>query len=1084
MRAGVRELAKDHTFVELRNRRWLVEPMTSSRLGVSLTCIDDDAAGQSLTVLLDAEIGTDDAIDEDRWNKIASQGCDDPAEFRALIRSIAWRTSTAANRKLFQAPFRAGIRMSTYQLLPLKKALQLPRVNLLIADDVGLGKTIEAGLIVRELLLRGKIDFILVAAPPSMTIQWQEELEAKFGLGFSIIDRAYIADLRRQHGFGVNPWMTGSRFIISHRLLVEESYVSGLREGVLGEFRPRGLLILDEAHHAAPATGQKYAIDSQFTKAVDDLAQRFEHRLFLSATPHNGHSNSFSRLLEMLDPQRFTRGVKVKPSELEPVMVRRLKSDLIETGEPFPRRIVEPILLPQTPEQAPELVLASMLADYGELRKERIVSLPPRERALAAIIFVGLQQRLLSSVKAFTRTLEAHRRSMARLVDADGIAPPEAGNASSGLLDFVRQGVEGYEEQGANPGAADPDAEDTSAEEVLAEAATQSASQDATRDQLLSELKRVDAMLQLAQMIKDRPDARAVWLVNWIRENLLEGRVWNRRRLILFTEWEDTRRWVQTLLNREFANTEAADGRIGAFTGATTQDRREYLKHAFNADPDKEPLRILVCTDAAREGINLQMRCADLIHLDLPWNPSRIEQRNGRIDRKLQPAPEVRCRYFVYEQRPEDIVLNALVQKMETIRTQLGATGQVLEERIHDRLASEGIRRADAAGQAESILIEADGDRQKRASEEMDDETSARRARVKRDLESLRIELDRSREVAGVDASELMKVTSIALRRMSIDLEASKRIKGQDISVYQLDPDADAFATDQSWAQAFDDIRTRRRKKGERREDWRRAAPVRSLSFVPPVDVGGADIDDVAQLHLEHRLVRRLLSQFLSHGYQSSLNRSTVILSSASQPRVILLGRLILFGPGATKLHSELLPVTATWTDLDRTKKPLRILKRAGEAATLRELEVGLERGRQPTSSIIARLTAATENDVIDLRPALQALAADIVERETASLIEIGKIESKSLRALLEAQRTRILAAKKEADETAKQGDLFDGDRADRKQWELDRRHWVAKLARIETDLEIEPKRIIEAYSVLAHRLEPIGVVYLWPETN
>ena len=91
---------------------------------------------------------------------------------------------------------------------------------------------------------------------------------------------------------------------------------------------PAPCLILDEAHHAAPASGARYAIDSQFTKAVREIARRFEHRLFLTATPHNGHSNSFSALLEILDPQRFTRGVPVEPAELEPVMVRRLKADL------------------------------------------------------------------------------------------------------------------------------------------------------------------------------------------------------------------------------------------------------------------------------------------------------------------------------------------------------------------------------------------------------------------------------------------------------------------------------------------------------------------------------------------------------------------------------------------------------------------------------------------------------------------------------------------------------------------------------------------------------------------------------------
>ena len=139
----------------------------------------------------------------------------------------------------------------------------------------------------------------------------------------------------------------------------------------------------------------------------------------------------------------------------------------------------------------------------------------------------------------------------------------------------------------------------------------------------------------------------------------MSGSTWNDRRLIIFTEWEDTRRWLERRLREALAETDQVDDRIAVFTGATGQDRREEVKAAFNADPAKEPLRILICTDAAREGINLQTYCADLIHFDLPWNPSRLEQRNGRIDRKLQPAKQVFCRYFRYEQREADIVLEA-----------------------------------------------------------------------------------------------------------------------------------------------------------------------------------------------------------------------------------------------------------------------------------------------------------------------------------------------------------------------------------------------------------------------------------------
>ena len=177
-----------------------------------------------------------------------------------------------------------------------------------------------------------------------MTAQWQDELEAKFGLSFTLIDREHLATLRRERGYTANPWSSGSRFIISHSLMADETYVGGLRD-LLGNFRPRALLILDEAHHAAPASGARYAVDSQFTRAVRGLAERFEHRLFLSATPHNGHSNSFSSLLEILDPQRFTRGVPVGP-RARAVMVRRLKSDLLKLSvAKFPERRIEAVTI-------------------------------------------------------------------------------------------------------------------------------------------------------------------------------------------------------------------------------------------------------------------------------------------------------------------------------------------------------------------------------------------------------------------------------------------------------------------------------------------------------------------------------------------------------------------------------------------------------------------------------------------------------------------------------------------------------------------------------------------------------------------
>jgi SNF2 family DNA or RNA helicase len=646
-------------FDEVRGRPWLVEAVDDSQPDLTtlrLSCIADDAQGEQIEVLWDAEIGTR-IIQDDTWAKVGRGAPDSPEVLAAYLRAIRWRSATAADRDLLQAPFRAGIRLDAYQLLPLRKALRLPRVNLLIADDVGLGKTVEAGLVARELLLRRRIDLIVISAPPAMIVQWKDELESKFGLTFDIIDRERVGELRRQRGFSVNTWATGARFIVAHSLLTDEAYVSGLRD-ILGDFRSRALFILDEAHHAAPSGGARYAISSQLTRAVDDLARRFEHRLFLTATPHNGHSNSFSALLEMLDPQRFTRGVDVRPRDLEPVMVRRLKADLRRLGEAFPERRVEPIPIAGLPNDAPEIDLWRRLAEYGALRNRRIAKLPGHKAALAKLAFVGLQQRLLSSIPAFLRTLKAHQKSLQRVIDGD-----EAQSIPAAAQAFVDGSMREIEDLGLEDQQAEEAIE--ADEDATIEAASVVGAVDASAADLRKELVAVDEMLGFAENAALRSDARVLWLVQWIKANLLSGKIWNDRRLIIFTEWEDTRRWLERRLREALADTDRIDDRIGIFTGATGQDRREEVKAAFNANPKKEPLRILICTDAAREGINLQTYCSDLIHFDLPWNPSRLEQRNGRIDRKLQPAKQVFCRYFRYEQREADIVLDALVRKTD-----------------------------------------------------------------------------------------------------------------------------------------------------------------------------------------------------------------------------------------------------------------------------------------------------------------------------------------------------------------------------------------------------------------------------------
>jgi len=191
--------------VQVRSRRWLVDEVIESRssgqtLLVRLSCADDDAQGQSLEVLWDYEFDRF-ILEEEGWADLAAKGFDQPRQFAAFLHTLRWNCVTATDPNLFQAPFRAGIKIDAYQMEPLRKALRLPRVNLFIADDTGLGKTIEAGLIARELLLRKKAKTIVVATPPSVLEQWKAELEERFGLVFELLDRAYLTRMRRERGF-------------------------------------------------------------------------------------------------------------------------------------------------------------------------------------------------------------------------------------------------------------------------------------------------------------------------------------------------------------------------------------------------------------------------------------------------------------------------------------------------------------------------------------------------------------------------------------------------------------------------------------------------------------------------------------------------------------------------------------------------------------------------------------------------------------------------------------------------------------------------------------------------------------------
>lgn len=1081
-----RHAPRKDDIVQVRHRQWMVEevippPEDGQATRVRMVCLDDDNQGRVLEVLWELELGA--KVLQPEAHLLGSvTAIDSPRRFGAYLHALKWSSVTATDAKLFQSPFRAGIKLMNHQLTPLKKALSLPRANLFIADDVGLGKTIEAGLVVQELLLRQRLEFVLIACPASVCLQWRDEMQKRFGLHFEIMSRKFIARRRQERGFGVNPWSTHTRFIVSHPILRRPEYRDPLLQHI-GERARKSLLILDEAHVAAPASAQKYAIDSRVTKVIRDIAPRFENRLFLSATPHNGHSNSFAALLEILDPQRFTRGIKARDAKqveqlrarLEPVMVRRLKQDLRELGEKFPLRTLVQVNVTHTEGSwrcrelswdaahdekrsgeeldlgrypAAELELAEKLAAYAALMKP--------EKGRGRLVFINLQKRLLSSIEAFARTLRVHAKSAQEGRTATQLD----------LSNAVRKRSDDEDEYGVDDDTVDAEdgADVDEATRLLARPEGQARA-------LLEE------MLGLAEEHRNGADAKVLALLDWVRRNqcaaaALGGarrgtpKTWSDRRVLIFTEYGDTKRYLWQILSAAIQGTDRHEERIMQFHGGMSDEQREEVQRAFNAPPDKHPVRILIATDAAREGVNLQGHCADLFHFDVPWNPARMEQRNGRIDRTLQEAPEVRCHYFLYPQRKEDLVLEKLVDKVDVIQRELGSLSAVIMERMAE-LLDDGI--------------------DERSPPRLD---SLDELRSRQDTVSAELEAQRERDKLRADVEECGSILNASAKVMNFDpmllreaIDVGLELAGAE----KLDPNGDSASPDtswivpelpESWQSTLDTLRPPRGR-DEAFWDWRKKAP-QPVLFSPPPKMNSA----LVHLHLEHPFVKRILGRFLAQGYSAhDLSRVTIIRNRHDAlVRAIAFGRLSLFGAGATRLHDQLISVAARWVEGSDELRPF------ADDADRRAIEL-LEKilAESPSLERISekvqeRVREAAPRLFADLWPHIREEADANAHDAIRKLEGRGRGESDALKAILETQRKSIegeLEARKQLPL-----DFASWDRLQREQYDQDKTHMERRAVTIERELETEPPQIEASYKVSRTRLEPVGLVVLWPNTR
>jgi superfamily II DNA or RNA helicase len=996
---------------------------------VSLVSVEDDATGEELEVVWEIEPGTQ-VVERAELPTIAGDRLDEPAELDAFLDAVRWGAVTSADERALQAPFRSGITIEDFQLEPLVRALRMPRTALLIADDVGLGKTIEAGLVLQELLLRHRARTALVVCPAALQLQWRDEMREKFGLEFRIVDRELLGQLRRSRCVGANPFAHFPRLIVSIDWLKGDLGMRLLR-GTLPPHpeipRRYDVLIVDEVHNCAPAgAGGRYARDTLRTAAIRTLAPHCEHRMFLSATPHNGYDNSFAALLELLDPHRFARGIRPQRQATREVTVRRLKQDLLNPdGTPrFSRRKVC-MLEVEHPES--ERAVHRDLQAYATARAQRLHGAEAGRRA-SDFVTTLLKKRLFSSPAAFARTLEVHRATIERPRERPA-APP-----APRLLQQLFEDVED---------AVDADRDEDGVGEAAREA-LDAAAQTETSKPSQEERDLLDGMLTWARRAAVTEDARTTRLLDWVVEQVRPGKRFTDERVIVFTEYRATQRYLQERLSARGI----AGDRIELLDGTTSSDERERIKSQWQEPPSDYPVRVLLATDAASEGISLQRHCHLLAHAEIPWNPNRLEQRNGRVDRHGQTAPEVLVHHCVsrgWEQARTasrgslegDLdFLARVVNKVEQIREDLGSAGPVIASQVEEamlgrRTTLDESRLGD--GQALRGLL-------------------AQERRLRERLGDLRDELHESRETLMLRPERVERVvrTALALARQPA-LEP-----GREPGTWIVP------ALTASWSRATVGL-----------EHPARPDERRPVTFDHDLARGRTD---VALAHLGHPLVGLALALLRAEvwGTGQRLHRVTARYAEPSLGGLVAVahGRLVITGVTGHRLHEQVIAAGIRLTD----ERPERLNVDQTAAA------LDLARDGAVPTTLADRVVPELEREAPALRSALNARAGDRARSLLQTLASRAEDEQRHVVATLNELEATI---RREAfGEDGAQESLFANIEleGDRRQVERDREALRARLDAIPGEIAAEQQAVARRYADPRHRLFPAAVTLLVPE--
>lgn len=1051
--------------VQVRSRRWIVtnvKPIFFARTParqhrVDLLSIEEDSRSESAGVIWEVEPGA--KIKESELPEVVN--FDDYSVLETFLDAVRWGAATNVNSDLIQSPYRSGITIEDYQLDPVLRAVKMANVNLMIADDVGLGKTIEAGLVIQELLLRHRARTVLVVCPSSLQIKWQEEMRSKFGLEFRIVDTEYLRQLRRRRGVRANPWTSYPRLITSM-----DWAKSGIGLEFLEDILPKrpdyprlfDILIVDEAHNVAPSTSGQ---DSLRTQLIRTIAPHFAHHLFVTATPHNGNPRSWQGLLELLDKQRFHLGVDPDIDQLNRILVRRLKSDLRDDkGNPvFPERRMCEIVVTYTDVERHIHDLLDHYRDEVLHEDDKLTDSSKSDVTGIQFVLLVLKKRLFSSPRAFAQTLNRHIATLERMMRGEKQVKIVR-NRRLGPLQRLIEAAENAEDkpyfspaQGVSVSELLNDPENEAVERV-----TESAFQ------LSDEIKQNLAELKAwAEANFSRPDSKLDAVLTWLKEHLFEQGQWSNRRVILFTEYTATLSLLHELLTNQGLG---AEDRLMVIDGSTPEDKREEIKAAFQADPSISNVRILLATDAASEGIDLQNWCADLIHIEIPWNPNVLEQRNGRIDRHGQKQAAVNIWFPVGSGKDIGVnrigldgdadYLRRICLKVEQIREDLGSVSDLISENVKQRMLGH-------------IGVEIP--------------LSAEKQRISETKKRLKVEKSISEKAKRCHEKlmQTQQVLHLTPQAVKSCVELALKLSGQPALKQNTDSNVQGLywlpELSGSWTAAYAGL----------------ADPftheIRPVTF--DHELAKKMGQSVVLLHLNHPLVAQSL-RFLRETVWSPdasrhLNQSAVCVvpnNVLDTIGVIVFSRLIVTGSDGSRLHEEVTMAGGLLkssgfvreTSLDKLSDWIDNAKGLSAPKVSERLRSVLQ---QRFKACETNILSASKARALNRRDALLEQLSRRCEEEKKAIEEV-------LTSLKKAIQKTLTGSTLSEDEIGFQRDLFAGNEVNSYGIQYDRSDLEKRIEQIPTEIEEEKKIIDKRFQISERdaRNLPVSLLFLVPEKH